>query len=263
MPANMAMAVGTENIGPVVAQTVSGQKNDNVQPITPIESNSTIVQPVGPVLAQGVTSGKEIEDTFGLKNDLSSKNESLAALVNNGNDVINLSAGSSDKTSFISNIPNSNASNSGNNGVNINGIIEQLSGQVANQLGQSHTVSRLSFQLVPENLGKVTIQISLVDQSVSAKILVNNADVKEGLQNHLVDLKTALNQAGLQIDQLQVQIQGGSSSLLAQYYQYQQEGSGYGSAINLSGLDETAENGQNTSILGAFSQRNSLVDLLI
>jgi hypothetical protein len=104
----------------------------------------------------------------------------------------------------------------------------------------------------------------LVDQSVSAKILVNNADVKDGLQNHLVDLKTALNQAGLQIDQLQVQIQGGSSNLLAQYYQYQQEGSGYGAPLNFSGLDpETPENGLNGGVLGVFSQRNSLVNLLV
>jgi len=65
-----------------------------------------------------------------------------------------------------------------------------------------------------------------VDQLVTAKILVTHADVREALQNNLVELKTSLYQAGLQIDQLQVQVQGGGAGLLAQYYQFQQEGNG-------------------------------------
>jgi flagellar hook-length control protein FliK len=110
-------------------------------------------------------------------------------------------------------------------------LIQQIANQVSVEAGQSHSVSHLSFQLVPENLGKITIQVSLVDQLVTAKILVTHADVREALQNNLVELKTSLYQAGLQIDQLQVQVQGGGAGLLAQYYQFQQEGNGQSSRV--------------------------------
>jgi flagellar hook-length control protein FliK len=110
-------------------------------------------------------------------------------------------------------------------------IIQQIVNQVSLGSVQAHSVSHLSFQLVPENLGKITIQVSLVDQLVTAKILVTHADVREALQNNLVELKTSLYQAGLQIDQLQVQVQGGGAGLLAQYYQYQQEGSGQSARV--------------------------------
>jgi flagellar hook-length control protein FliK len=106
----------------------------------------------------------------------------------------------------------------------------------------------------------MTIQVSLVDQSVSARILVTNPDVKDALQQHLVDLKTSLNQAGLQIDQLQVQVQGGGASLLSQYYQFQQEG--YGSSLPTFGSTETGNLSENEAVSGPLSVRKSLVNLL-
>jgi len=63
-----------------------------------------------------------------------------------------------------------------------------------------------------------------VDQTVTARILVASPEVREALQHHMVELRTSLNQAGLQIDNLQVHIQGGSGQGLAMYYEYQREG---------------------------------------
>jgi len=146
--------------------------------------------------------------------------------------------------------------------INAQELIRQLSDQVSSKTGDLKAASSISFQLVPENLGRMTIQISLVDQSVTAKILVTNADVRDTLQQHLVDLKTSLSQSGLQIDQLQVQVQGGGASLLAQYYQFQQEG--YGSSSSSSGAaDSITGNNENEGVLAPFSTRNSLVDLLV
>jgi flagellar hook-length control protein FliK len=116
--------------------------------------------------------------------------------------------------------------------------------------------------LAPENLGRVIVQVALVDQSVSARIMVTNSLVKEALQNHMVDLKTVLSQAGLQIDQLHVQVGGGSSNLLAQYFQYQQEG--YGARLpdyGQTALDE-AKTLENNGLLGAALGRMTLVDVL-
>jgi hypothetical protein len=144
--------------------------------------------------------------------------------------------------------------------VNAQDLISQISNQVSTKSGELKSVSTINFQLVPENLGRMTIQVSLVDQSVSARILVTNPDVKDALQQHLVDLKTSLNQAGLQIDQLQVQVQGGGASLLSQYYQFQQEG--YGSSLPTFGSTEMGNLGENEAVSGPLSVRKSLVNLL-
>jgi flagellar hook-length control protein FliK len=145
--------------------------------------------------------------------------------------------------------------------INAQDLIGQISSQISNRSGELKNISTISFQLVPENLGRMTIQVSLVDQSVSARILVTNPDVKDALQQHMVDLKTSLNQAGLQIDQLQVQVQGGGASLLTQYYQFQQEG--YGSGLPFSGgADSMGTTSENEPALAPLSLRKSLVDLL-
>jgi flagellar hook-length control protein FliK len=107
----------------------------------------------------------------------------------------------------------------------------------------------------------MTIQVSLVDQTVTARILVTNSDVREVLQQHMVDLKTSLNQAGLQIDQLQVQVQGGGAGLLAQYYQYQQEGYGNSSTSFGAGVSQESTSG-NEAVSGPLSTRNNLVNFL-
>jgi flagellar hook-length control protein FliK len=144
--------------------------------------------------------------------------------------------------------------------INAQDLISQISSQVSSKSAELRNISTINFQLVPENLGRMTIQVSLVDQSVSARILVTNPDVREALQQHMVDLKTALNQAGLQIDQLQVQVQGGGASLLAQYYQFQQEG--YGAGLSFTGEAGSAGMGENEAVSGPFSVRKSLVNLL-
>lgn len=104
------------------------------------------------------------------------------------------------------------------------GLVRQIADQVQAQLARTHVVSKISFQLIPESLGRVTIQVAVVDNTVSARILVAAPEVKDALQHHMVELRTSLNQAGMQIDQLQVHVQSGSQQGLAMYYQYQQEG---------------------------------------
>ncbi len=145
--------------------------------------------------------------------------------------------------------------------VNVQDLIRQISNQISGKTGDLKATSTISFQLSPENLGRMTIQVSMADQSVSARILVTNSDVRDALQQHLVDLKTSLSQSGLQIDQLQVQVQGGGASLLAQYYQYQQEG--YGASLPFMGDTSSTEiAGENEANLAPLSLRKSLVNLL-
>jgi len=143
-------------------------------------------------------------------------------------------------------------------------VLNQISEHLSRNASEIRAVSRLNFQLMPESLGRVTVQIALVDQTVSARIVVSNPEVKDTLQHHMVELKTALNQAGLQIDQLQVQVQGGSSNLLAQYFQYQQEGFGYRLPASLASASvDEAKTLENSVVLGEVSIRTSLLDVLV
>ncbi|HVZ81939.1 MAG TPA: flagellar hook-length control protein FliK [bacterium] len=166
-----------------------------------------------------------------------------------------------DSLKFAQNM--NNLSNNPRFSMDQNQIYDLVSAQLTTQLVQARNVSRLNFQLVPESLGKVTVQIALVDQSLSARIFVSNPEVREAVQNHLVDLRASLSQAGLQIDQLQVQVQGGGANLLGQYYQYQQEGSSYRSPIYEAAVGQGGpENLENTGVLASSGRSLTLVDLL-
>lgn len=99
----------------------------------------------------------------------------------------------------------------------------QVAALIHREAGMLRLGARVTFQLIPETLGRITIQVALVDHTVAARFTVTHAEVRDHLQAHMVDLKAALHQAGLQVDQLQVHVQGGGGSLLAQYYEYQQE----------------------------------------
>ena len=142
-------------------------------------------------------------------------------------------------------------------------IFNQVADQIGSNVSGGKMISQLSFQLVPENLGRVTVQIGLVDQSVSARIMVSNQGVKDALQHHMVELKATLNNFGLQIDQMEVNVQGGGSSLWGQYYQYQQEGFGnhLPGFLSEEGLEDS-KTLDNTGVLGASSVRRSLVNVL-
>ncbi len=251
--------IAAQTARPVVAPGLETENLQNNNQALPTDPNVSAVQSINPVLAQGVNSVTTVAEFASIK-DQGKTQDPLSAVDNSSQSAADSAALAGSGT--FSQVVQAN-SQTQNAPINAAGIIQQFAEQISQHASQVHTVSRLSFQLVPESLGKVTIQVALVDQSVSARIIVNNQDVKDGLQNHLVDLKAALSQAGLQIDQLQVQIQGGSANLLAQYYQYQQEGSSYGSPVgSFLGLG-TPENEENTGLLGAFSQRNSLVNLLV
>lgn len=234
------------SVPPIV---LSGQPGSEVKSITP-----------SAVLAVSNTS----QGNVGFNLTVNPKSVSDDPLVQMNSNLLNSGLlGASDKGQGV-NVPvNSQMTNVTNGSINSAQILNQIADQIAAQAADARAVSRLSFQLVPESLGKVTIQIALVDQSVSARIFVSNPDVRDAIQHHMVDLKAALNQSGLQIDQLQVQVQGGGANLLAQYYQYQQEGSGYRLPVGSEGANVTDANSlESTGDLANLSVRLSLVNVL-
>lgn len=246
----------------VPAPVLSNNINAANQQAVPNVQAVSAVQTVSPVAAAPVAPNSEISTSL---NTASNADKNLSTDANAIQAQISalVSSAPADKTSgnFQTTVANASAANAPNGNIDSAQILNQITQQVAAQTADAKLVSRLSFQLVPENLGKVTIQIALVDQSVSARIIVSNPDVREAIQQHMVDLKTAMNQAGLQIDQLQVQVGGGSSNLLTQYFQYQQEGSAYRFPVSAP-PSEQSQTLENTGVLGAMSQRTSLVNVL-
>jgi hypothetical protein len=248
---------------PAQVQTTVNNANN-----APLVTSVSAVSAVQPVTAEGLTqvsttseaatnlnlSQNQTKDNLANTTDL----QNLAAAVNAGTTATTGKATNAFQ-STVNTVTNSNP----NGSIDSAQIMNQIAQQVASQTSDAKMVSRLNFQLVPESLGRVTVQIALVDQSVSARITVSNPDVREVLQQHMVDLKAALSQAGLQIDQMQVQVQGGGANLLAQYYQYQQEGNSYRESAW--GSNDAQDQGQtpDNSAVSAPVRSNTLLNLLV
>jgi flagellar hook-length control protein FliK len=244
-------AAGNSNNNPQTGMTTS-QPDSTVKPSSP--------EAVSPVVAvSGTDSSMSLSDVSGKNTPNNSTVLAANALLASNTNTPNQGHGSS-----VFSLGVAAPSNAGPTGsIDSAQVLNQILQQVAAQTADAKTISRLNFQLVPESLGKVTVQIALIDQSVSARLIVTNPEIKEVLQSHMVDLKAALNQAGLQIDQLQVQVQGGGGNLLAQYYQYQQEGSGYRLPTTFNPANGTgSQNDENAGNLASFSLRTSLVNVL-
>lgn|GEM_PF-4666967 len=249
----------------IVVQASTSNTNANNQAFVPDTKPTASLLPVSPEAVASVATVPSSDTTLKVV-ATADKNLPNATAILNANAVLGATVvtpgNPHSNTPFV--LPNNSANSLPTGSIDSAQILNQISQQVANQAAEGKNISRLNFQLFPESLGKVTVQIALVDQSVSARIIVSNPDVRDAIQNHMVDLKTALSQAGLQIDQLQVQVQGGGANLLAQYYQYQQEGSSYrGLVAPPSSIVENAENPENSGLLAVSSGRLSLVDLLV
>jgi hypothetical protein len=246
----------------VSAQTQETAPNNTISGSAAVQQANAVTTATPEAVTAVTDLGKSAQpNALNLEDKLSANTVSNLAVMNASANVINSVQSKAAENQNVSNLSNDSVANNTTNNVS---LFQNVTSQIASHVAEARTVSTLSFQLIPESLGRVNVQVSLVDQSVSARIIVTNPDVKETLQQHMVDLKTALNQAGLQIDQLQVQVQGGSTNLLAQYFQYQQEGFGYRLPVDLSSaLADQSQNPENASVSGVLSSRNSLVDMLV
>lgn len=71
------------------------------------------------------------------------------------------------------------------------------------QLGEKQSIS---FQLTPENLGKVNLIVDLVDNVVTTKIEVENEQVKQFIQSNLDQLKNNLQSNGIQLSNINISL---------------------------------------------------------
>lgn len=73
-------------------------------------------------------------------------------------------------------------------------------------------LNQITIRLDPPELGEVTVQLASRDQAVTGEIRVENRSVQEIVQRNLAELKDALNGQGIQIDRLEVSVDGGGRS---------------------------------------------------
>ena len=138
-------------------------------------------------------------------------------------------------------------------------IIDQIVEQV--HLNATEEATSLEMQLNPESLGKLYLNISSKEGSVSAQIFAQNETVKEALEAQMLVLKENLTQAGVKVDAIEVSVEAHAfernleqdSKRQEDEGAYQEEKASRPMArrnINLSSLDELA---------GLMSEEEALV----
>lgn len=112
---------------------------------------------------------------------------------------------------------------------------ESILKQIQNQIKVSTTLdnTKMEFQLNPENLGKLTIQLASKDGMISAQITTQNTVVKEVIESQILQLRENMNNQGLKVEAVEVTVeshefernleQGNSNTNQEQYEQQQKK----------------------------------------
>lgn len=80
--------------------------------------------------------------------------------------------------------------------------------QIVYSMSISNTTeeSAINLQLTPESLGRMYINVSQKNSEISARIAVSNEAVKEALQTQMVNLKEALNNSGIRVNEVEITV---------------------------------------------------------
>ncbi len=88
--------------------------------------------------------------------------------------------------------------------VNVSELMEQIVEQT--RITLTTETSKMEMQLNPEHLGKLYLEVTESEGSITAKIQTQNAIVKEALEMQIADLRQNLNQAGVKVDAIEVTV---------------------------------------------------------
>ncbi|WP_443597747.1 flagellar hook-length control protein FliK [Agathobacter sp.] len=80
--------------------------------------------------------------------------------------------------------------------------------QIVDSISISNTTeeSAIELQLTPESLGRMYINVSQKNSEITARIAVSNEAVKEALQTQMVNLKEALNNSGIRVNEVEITV---------------------------------------------------------
>jgi len=94
--------------------------------------------------------------------------------------------------------------------VNANDVIEQMVSSMSMRT-LSQGTSEIRLQLQPENLGQVTMRLTVSGNQVSANVVAQSADVRSALVANHQELAKSLNEAGLTLSGFSVDVSGGDA----------------------------------------------------
>ena len=88
--------------------------------------------------------------------------------------------------------------------VTVADIIEQFAEQTRVLISADTT--KMEMQLNPEHLGKLYLEVTESEDTITARIQTQNEVVKEALEMQIADLKVNLSQAGVKVDSVEVTV---------------------------------------------------------
>lgn len=140
--------------------------------------------------------------------------------------------------------------------LDVSNIIRQIA--EFSKVTLSANATTLEMQLNPANLGKIFLEITAKDGTVSAHITAQNEIVKEALESQLVELRQNMNQAGVKVDAVEVTVGSHefernleqNAKREEQRGEEQEKAANHTRRINLNDMDELA---------GIMSEEESLV----
>jgi flagellar hook-length control protein FliK len=94
----------------------------------------------------------------------------------------------------------------------------QLGKQILNQLGEKvqgfigKNSSHITVELKPEALGKVKIILDMKNDVMKGRVIVENGQVKQAVEDNLQQIKSILQESGVKLSSLEVATQGGKSN---------------------------------------------------
>jgi flagellar hook-length control protein FliK len=71
---------------------------------------------------------------------------------------------------------------------------------------QQNEKQSLTFQLTPDNLGKVKLVIDLVQNQINTRIVVENEQIKQFIQDNVVQLKQTLSSSGVDLNSVNISL---------------------------------------------------------
>ena len=88
--------------------------------------------------------------------------------------------------------------------INTEDIMEQIVTQTRTQV--SENLTSMELELHPASLGKMYLQVTEENGSITAKIITQNHDVKAAMENQMAILKETWNQQGMKVNAVEISV---------------------------------------------------------
>ena len=201
-----AAAAGADNAGATGATALVSSTTSTLTPTMLADRFAALLAEVD---AGAVTAGSSSGNTSTNNNSGHSFDQNLDQQTPSGaNPASLIAAPSSNLSSQVQNALQSSASTGST--VDPNQVIEQMvNGMTMRTLAQG--TSEIRLQLQPENLGQVTMRLTVSGNQVSANVIAQSADVRSALVANQQDLARSLQSAGLTLSGFSVDVSGGDA----------------------------------------------------